>query len=139
MYSTKHEINKLCHEILNCAIEVHRVLGPGLLESVCEKCMIFELEDRGFSVRSQLQLPLVYKGHLLETNLRLDLLVEETVICELKSVDSFIPIHEAQIISHLKLMAKPKGLLINFNCTNIMKNGQKTFVTQKFAELPDGY
>jgi len=139
MYSTKNEINKLCYEILRCAIEVHRVLGPGLLESIYEKCMIFELESRGFEVRSQIEVPLLYKGHCLETRLKLDLLVEEIVIVELKSAEAFIPINSAQIISHLNLMAKPKGILINFNTTNIMKEGQKTFVTQRFADLPDGY
>ena len=139
MYSTKNEINKLCHEIINCAIEVHRVLGPGLLESIYERCLIYELEDRGFEVRSQIELPLIYKGHYLETHLKLDLLVEDIVIVELKSIEAFIPINSAQIISHLKLMDKPKGILINFNSTNIIKEGQKTFVTQKFAELPNGY
>jgi len=139
MCSTKNEINKLCHDILSCAIEVHRVLGLGLLESIYEKCLIFELEERGFEVRSQIELPLLYKGHYLETHLKLDLLVEDIVIVELKSVDAFIPINSAQIISHLKLMNKPKGILINFNSTNLIKEGQKTFVTHKFAELPDGY
>jgi len=139
MYSTKNEINKLCYEILNCAIEVHKVLGPGLLESIYEKCLIFELQERGFEVSSQIELPLLYKGHYLETHLRLDLLVEDTVIVELKSIETFIPLNSAQIISHLNLMDKPKGILINFNTTNIIKNGQKTFVTQKFANLPDGY
>ena len=139
MYSTKNEINKLCYEILSCSIEVHRLLGPGLLESIYEKCLIFELESRGFEVKSQIELPLLYKGHYLETHLRLDLLVEDIVIVELKSVETFIPIHAAQIISHLHLMNKPKGILINFNTTNIIKEGQKTFVTKKFAELPDGY
>ena len=118
---------------------VHRVLGPGLLESIYEKCLIIELEDRGFIVRSQIDLPIVYKGHFLESKLRMDLLVEETIIVELKSVEKFIPINEAQVISHLKLMNLAKGMLINFNCTNIMREGQKTFVTQKFADLPDGY
>ena len=139
MYYTKNEINKLCYEILSCAIEVQKVLGPGLLESIYEKCLIFELESRGFEVRSQIELPLLYKGHYLETHLKLDLLVEDIVIVELKSVEAFIPIHSAQILSHLNLMAKPKGILINFNTTNIIKEGHKTFVTQKFADLPDGY
>ena len=107
MYSTKNEINKLCYDILSCAIEVHRVLGPGLLESIYEKCLIYELEERGFEVRSQIELPLLYKGHYLETRLKLDLLVEDIVIVELKSVEAFIPINSAQIISHLNLMAKP--------------------------------
>ena len=139
MYTTKNEINKLCYEILSCAIEVHRVLGPGLLELVYEKCLIFELEARGLEVRSQIDIQILYKGHYLVINLRLDLLVEDIIIVELKAVEAFIPLNSAQIISQLNLMGKPKGILINFNTTNIFKNGQKTFVTQKFKELPDGF
>lgn len=138
-YSTKKEINDLCYEILNAAIEVHKHLEPGLLESIYEKCMIFELQSRGFYVQSQVPLPLIYKGHFLDTELKLDLLVEEVVIVELKAIDKFIPINEAQILSHLYLLDLPKGLLINFKCTNIMKEGQKTMVTRKFFDLPDGY
>ena len=129
----------LCYEILGAAIEVHKQLGPGLLESIYEKCLIFELESRGFDVKSQIPLPLIYKGNFLETNLRLDLLVENTVVVELKAVETFVPIHEAQIISYLNLLDLPKGILINFKCANIMKEGQKTFVTKRYSELPDGY
>lgn len=139
MYSTKDQINKLCHEILSAAIEVHRHLGPGLLESIYEKCLTFELRSRGFEVKNQVPLPLIYKGHFLDSELRLDLLVEDIVIVELKTVDAFIPINEAQILSHLFLLDLPKGILINFKCTNIMREGQKTFVTKKYFNLPNGY
>jgi GxxExxY protein len=139
MYSTKKEINDLCHEILNAAIEVHKFLGPGLLESIYEKCLTFELKSRGFDVKNQIPLPLIYKGNYLETDLKLDILVDDIVVVELKTVESFIPIHDAQLLSHLQLLALPKGILINFKCRNIMKEGQKTLVTKKFFELPDGY
>lgn len=139
MYPTKKAINDLCHEILGAAIEVHKHLGPGLLESIYEKCLIFELKSRGYDVKNQVPLPLIYKGHYLETDLKLDLLVNETVIIELKTVESFIPIHEAQLLSHLYLLSLPKGILINFKCRNIMKEGQKTLVTKSFFDLPDGY
>ena len=139
MYDTKHKINSLCYEILNAAIEVHKHLGPGLLESVYEKCLVYELESRGFNVKNQMPLPLVYKGLFLDTSLRLDLLVEDVVIVELKTVETFIPIHEAQIISYLNLLNLPKGILINFKCSNIMKEGQKTFVTGEYHKLPNGY
>ena len=139
MYSTKKEINELCHEILSAAIEVHKHLGPGLLESIYEKCLIFELRSRGLEVKNQIPLPLVYKGNYLETELKLDILVNDIIIVELKTVDTFIPINEAQLLSHLFLLALPKGILINFKCRNIMKEGQKTLVTKKFFDLPDGY
>jgi GxxExxY protein len=139
MYTTKKEINDLCYEILSAAIEVHKHLGPGLLESIYEKCLTFELRSRGFEVKNQVALPLVYKGNFLETELKLDLLVNDIVIVELKTVDCFNPINEAQLLSHLFLLALPKGILINFKCRNIMKEGQKTLVTKSFFNLPDGY
>jgi len=138
-YSTKKAINDLCYEILNAAIEVHRILGPGLLESIYEKCLKFELESRGFDVKSQVPLPLIYKGHFLDSELKLDLLVEDVIIVELKAIEKFIPINEAQLLSHLYLLELPKGILINFKCLNIMKEGQKTMVTRIFFDLPDGY
>jgi len=138
-YNSKKEINDLCYEIIGAAIEVQRYLGPGLLENVYEKCMKVELENRGFNVKNQITIPLEYKGHLLDADLRLDLLVEDVVVVELKTVENFLPIHEAQIISYLNLLNLPKGILINFKCTNIMKEGQKTFVTKEFYFLEEGY
>ena len=139
MYLTKNEINQLCYHILNCAIEVHKALGAGLLESIYERCMLFELQSRGFKVENQVNVPLIYKGNKLDSDLRLDLIVENTVIVELKTVEKILPIHEAQIMTYLRLLDLPKGIIINFTSTNIMKFGQKTFVTKKFGNLPDGY
>ena len=138
-YTTKHEVNQLSHDILGCAIEVHRTLGAGLLESIYEKCMLFELRSRGLEVRSQQTIPLVYKGMDLESDLRCDLLVEDMIVVELKAVEKILPIHEAQLMTYLKLLDLPKGIIINFNVTNIMGYGQKTFVTERYGRLPKGY
>lgn len=138
-YNTKKEINDLIYQIIGAAIEVQRYLGPGLLESIYEKCLKVELESRGYKVENQVTIPLVYKGLALEADLRLDLLVEDVVVVELKTVEHFLPIHEAQIISHLNLLGLPKGVLLNFKTTNIMKEGQKTFVTREYHYLEDGY
>lgn len=136
---TQNLINNISREIIGCAIEVHKELGPGLLESVYEKCMFHLLVQNGLRVTKQQKIPIVFKGLELDCDLRFDLLVEDLVIVELKTVESILPIHEAQLLTYLKLMDKPKGVLINFNCVNIFKEGQKTFVTKKFKELPKGY
>jgi len=138
-YNTKKELNDLCYQIIGAAIEVQRFLGPGLLESIYEKCMKVELESRGMKVKNQVTIPLEYKGLMLDADLRLDLLVEDVVVVELKTVENFLPIHEAQIISYLNLLGLPKGVLLNFKSTNIMKEGQKTFVTKEFYYLEEGY
>lgn len=118
------ELNEITEKIIGCAIRVHRALGPGLLESTYEVCLVHELNKAGLGVRSQVALPVVYDGITLDAGYRIDLLVEDTVIVELKSVDSLHPIHEAQMISYLKLSGKKVGLLINFNVT-LLKNGIK--------------
>jgi GxxExxY protein len=102
-------------KIIGCAIEVHKELGPGLLESVYEECLQYELLNNGLFVERQKNIPLIYKNKKLESNLVLDLLVDNSVVIELKSVDSLKPIHEAQLISYLKLSGIHTGLLINFN------------------------
>jgi GxxExxY protein len=121
------ELNRIGHEIVDSAFKVHKALGPGLLESVYEACMFYELTRRGLKVRKQVELPIQYEGLLLETGLRLDLLVEEKVIVELKSVESIIPVHTAQIISHLKLSKKKLGYRMNFNVV-LIKDGIKRFI-----------
>ena len=116
--------NQLTSEIISSAIEVHRNLGPGLLESTYEECMTFELQGRGLTVKRQLELPVLYKGNKLEQNYRIDLLVNNQVIIELKSVNKIEPIHDAQLLTYLKLANKRYGLLLNFNVP-IMKQGIK--------------
>ena len=134
MKVTQQYINQLVYDIVGCAIEVHKQLGPGLLESIYEKCLIKEIQDYGFHVKSQVPVPIRYKGKLLNQELKLDLLINNLIIVELKAVKEILPIFEAQLLSYLKLADKPKGLLINFNCKNIVDD-MIPFVTQKFADL----
>jgi len=125
-------VNILTREIIGAAIEVHRHLGPGLLESAYRKCLMQELLLRGIPFKSELPLPLEYKGIRLESGYRLDLLVEDAVVVEVKSVETLCKIHEAQLITYLRLGVWTVGLLINFN-VDILKNGIRRKVLQ-FAE-----
>ena len=137
MRITKKYINELTYQVIGCAIEVHRHLGPGLLESVYEKCFLIELILRGIACKSQIWVPLQYKGLELETELRLDVLVEDILCVELKAQAGLLPIHDAVLLSYMQMLQKPKGVLINFHCVNIFKEGQKTLVNKMFALLPD--
>ena len=134
---TQKHIDNLTYAILGCAIEVHRALGPGLLESVYQKCMIHLLVEKGFHVTSQQRVPLVFHGLTIESELRYDILVNDCIIIELKAIEGILPIHEAQLLTYLKLLNKPKGILINFNCINIFREGQKTMVTATYSQLPE--
>ena len=116
------EIEKIGSEIVDASIAVHRELGPGLLESAYESCLAFELSKRGLIVERQKELPIRYQTHLVETGYRLDLLIENQIIIELKAVESILPIHKAQLITYLKLSDKRLGFLINFN-VKLLKNG----------------
>lgn len=120
------EINELTEKIIGCAIEVHKHLGPGLLESAYEECLAYELENCGLSFSRQIGVPVVYKKNQLDYGYRIDILVENTVILELKSIDALAPIHEAQILTYMKFAKKEIGLLINFNVT-LLKNGIKRY------------
>jgi GxxExxY protein len=137
MNITKKYLNELTYKVLGCAIEVHKHLGPGLLESVYEKCFLQELSIKGIQYKNQLWVPLHYKGIDLNSELRLDVLVEDILCVELKAQGGFAPVHEAIILSYMQMLEKPKGILINFHCTNIFKEGQKTFVNNLFSVLPD--
>ena len=123
----KEEYNKLSKEILDSAITVHKEMGPGLLESVYEYCLLAELRSRGIRAEGQVYLPLFYKGEELDKNFRMDILVEDEIIIEIKANDILLPVHEAQIISYLKLADKWLGLLINFNVV-LLKDGYRRFV-----------
>jgi GxxExxY protein len=133
---TKKYINNLAYGIVGCAIEVHKELGPGLLESVYETCYIDELISKRFEVKKHLMVPIKFKGKELGCNLVLDLLVNDLIIVELKAVEVMIPVYQAQLLSYLKLTGKPKGLLINFNCENITQQ-LVSLVTEEFAKLPE--
>ncbi|MDR0872420.1 MAG: GxxExxY protein [Prevotellaceae bacterium] len=121
------QFDQYTHKIIGCAIEVHKQLGPGLLESAYEECLAYELSKTGFKVERQVPVPVVYKEIHLDCGYRLDLLVENSVIIELKSVECLSPIHEAQILTYMKFANKKIGLLINFNVT-VLKNGLKRYV-----------
>ncbi|OOV28406.1 GxxExxY protein [Flavobacterium sp. LM5] len=124
------DINKyeeLAKQIFTASLEVHKIMGPGLLESVYEMCLLKELKLRKISAESQVGIPLQFKGFDLSKEFRIDILVENEIIIELKSVDTLLPVHQAQIISYLKLADKRMGFLINFNVP-IIKNGFKRFV-----------
>ncbi len=116
---TKKEILKLSYDITGCAIKVHKILGPGLLESIYEKCLKYELEKNGFEVKQQLSVEIIYEDLEFESPLKVDLLINDFVVVELKTVDLLLPIHDAQILTYMKLLNCPQGLLINFNTTNI--------------------
>jgi len=114
-------INDLTYEIIGCAYKVHSNLGPGLLESTYEVCLEYELVKKGFEVARQIALPVIYDNIKLDAGYRIDLIVNNTVIIEIKSVDALAPIHTAQVLTYLKLADKKLGLLINFNETNLKK------------------
>jgi len=125
--------NLLTGKIIGCAIEVHKELGPGLLESAYEQCLCHELALQGIAFERQVPLPVDYKGIRLDCGYLMDLVVEGEVIVELKTVEKILPIHEAQLLTYLKLYHRPVGLLVNFNVP-ILKDGVKRIVNQ-FQEL----
>lgn len=132
---TQKYINEIAFKIIGCAIEVHKHLGPGLLESIYESCFIDEMTNAGLLIQSQVNLPIHYKGKDLGKTLKLDILVNDLIIVEEKSVEIMIPLYKAQLLSYLKLTKKPKGLLINFNCENIIGD-MASLVTEEFSKLP---
>jgi GxxExxY protein len=132
---TQKYINEVSYAIVGCAIEVHKHIGPGLLESVYHSCLIDELKTKNMQFQSQLKVPVNYKGRDLGGLLRLDLLVENLIIVELKAVEAMIPLYKAQLLSYLKLSGMPKGLLINFHCENIIQQ-LVPLVTEEFSKLP---
>jgi GxxExxY protein len=124
----------LTGKILGCAYTVHSELGPGLLENAYEECLVYELTEKGLYVERQKRMPLVYKTVELDVGYRLDLVVENTVILELKAVEALAPIHTAQLLTYLNLSGLPLGYLMNFNVTSL-KNGIKRFIlTRSYTE-----
>lgn len=123
----QEELNNLSKVILDASISVHKEMGPGLLEAVYQQCLVRELLIRDVKVSTMVPVPLQYKGHMLNKDYYIDILVEDEVILELKAVEGILPVHEAQIISYLNLANKRLGFLINFNVP-LLKNGFKRFV-----------
>ena len=137
MTLTKSYLNELTYEIVGAAIEVHKALGPGLLESVYHRCLKQEFVVRNLHYSSEHIVAVAYKGMELDADLRCDFVVNDAIVVELKAVDMVAPVHEAQLLTYMKLLEKPKGILINFNCANLFKEGQRTFVNEFFRQLPD--
>ena len=134
---TKTYLKDLIYQVNGSAIEVHKHIGPGLLESVYHKCLTKELSIRGINFETELVIPIHYKGISIEADLRCDLFIEKKLIVELKAVEKILPIHEAQLLTYMKLLEIPIGLIINFNVTNIYKEGQKTYVNELCRQLVD--
>lgn len=133
---TQKYLDSLTRLIIGCAIEIQKELGPGLLESAYEKCMIYLLRKKGLKVESQLEIPIKFQDLIIEKGYRLDLLVEDVIIVELKAVEEISSVHKAQILTYLNFSKKPKGILINFHCANIFYEGQQTFITKEYSKLP---
>ncbi len=127
--TTEAEVNQITHAIIGAAMQVHSTLGPGLLESTYEACLAFELAAHGLRVEQQKALPVVYRDVRLDCGYRMDLVVEEIVVVELKAVETLLPIHQAQLLSYLKLSGCPAGLLINFHVTSL-KSGIRRIVNE---------
>ena len=134
---SKSLLDRLSYEIIGAAIEVHRQLGPGLLESIYHECLRIELIDRGLDVQTEMKVPVFYNDQKLETVLRCDLFVAGLIVVELKAVKALEPIFEAQLMTYMKLLNAHKGILIKFNCLNIFREGQKTIVGEVYRQLPD--
>ena len=128
----KDRLDQITRRIIGAAIEVHQLLGPGLLESAYQTCLAFELRQRGVKVEEQRPLPFVYKDVHLDCGYRMDLLVENEIVVEIKALEQFAPIHEAQLLLYLRLSGNRVGLLINFH-VRVLKNGLKRIVN----EFPD--
>lgn len=133
---TQKYLDELTYEIICSSIEVHKTMGRGLLESVYHKCIKEELSHRKINFLTEMKVPLIYKGKDLEVDFRCDLFIENCLVVELKSILQLNPIIEAQLQTYMKLLKAPKGIIINFNCFNIFKEGQKTFVNEYFKNLP---
>jgi GxxExxY protein len=134
---TKKYLDQLTYKIMGAAIEVHKELGPGLLESVYHQCLKKEFELRRIDFLTHEAVNVNYKGLILGTDLRYDFLVEDSIVVELKATDGIAPVHIAQLMTYMKLVHKPKGILVNFYCDNLFRNGQKTIVNKLYRDLPD--
>lgn len=133
---TQKYLDELSFNIIGACIQVHKTIGRGLLESVYHECLKEELHHRKINFLTEMKVPLIYKNKELNADLRCDLFVENCFVVELKATSEIKPIHEAQLMTYMKLLKAPKGIIINFNCFNIFKEGQKTFVNEYYKILP---
>jgi len=132
---TQSYLTDLTYRINGACIEVHKILGQGLLESVYQQCLEEEFQLRSIDFKSQLKIPVIYKGKEMNCDFFCDFLVEDLIIVELKSVSQLNEIHRAQILNYINLMKKPKGILVNFNVKNLYHQGQETFVSKYYDML----
>jgi GxxExxY protein len=132
---TQKYIDSITYNIIGAAIEVHKIMGRGLLESVYHQCLKEELSLRDINFISEMKIPIIYKEKELESDFRCDLFIENSVVVELKATTEIHPIFAAKLLNYMNLLKSPKGILINFNCNNIFKDGQKTFVNEYYKNL----
>ena len=137
MIITKTYLKDLTYHVNGAAIEVHKVLGPGLLESAYHKCLKYELSLRGINFLTEMFVPVNYKEMIIDADLRCDLFVENIIVIELKAVEKVLPIHEAQLMTYMKLLSSPKGIIYNFNTVNLYAEGQKTYVNDLYRNIPE--
>ena len=130
--NTQKQLDELSYEVIGAAIEVHKVMGRGLLESVYQRCMLTELVNRKISFHTEMKIPVFYKEQALDIDFRCDLYIENSLVVELKAVQEMHLAFEAQPLNYMNLLKSPKRILINFNCSNIFKEGQKTNVNRFF-------
>jgi len=133
---TQRYLDELTYVVVGAAIEVHKIMGRGLLESVYHQCLKEELAHRKINFLTEMKVPVLYKNIELEIDFRCDLFIEKCLVVELKAVQEMTNVFEAQLLTYMKLLKSPKGILINFNCNNIFKEGQKTYVNEYFNLLP---
>jgi GxxExxY protein len=134
---TRKQLNELTYEVIGAAIEVHKIMGRGLLESVYHQCLKEELKRRKINFLTEMKIPVFYKEKKLEIDFRCDLFVEQCMVVELKAVQEVTNGFEAQLLNYMKLLQAPKGILINFNCSNIFREGQKTYINEYFKLLSE--
>ncbi len=132
---TRKQLDELTYDVIGAAIEVHKIMGRGLLERVYHECMIEELRHRKINFHTELKIPVLYKEKELNIDLRCDLFIENCLLVELKAVNEMSTVFEAQLLTYMKLLKAPKGILINFNSSNIFNEGQKTYVNDYFRYL----
>jgi GxxExxY protein len=133
---TKKYLDELTYEIIGASIEVQKIMGRGLLEGVYHQCLKEELNNRKINFQTEMKVPVFYKEKKLDIDFRCDFFIEKCIVVELKSVQELTNAFEAQLLTYMKLLKSPKGILINFNCSNIFYEGQKTLVNEYFTLLP---
>ncbi|WP_316807383.1 GxxExxY protein [Pedobacter agri] len=134
---TKTQLREITYDVIGAAIEIHKALGPGLLESVYHECMKHELTLRQINFLTEISMPVCYKQIEVASNLRCDLFIENCLAVEVKTSKTIEPIFEAQILTYMKLLEAPQGLILNFNCVNIFSEGQKTYINDFYRFLED--